>query len=367
MAGKYDTPEGRWAGVGPYYAMFPKSFADDVVSQYSNIGDTVFDPFAGRATSIYSAAMLGRKGIGIEINPVGWVYGKAKLQPASMLDVLATIKRISKNSAYYSNEADDLPLFFKKCFTKKVRKFLLAARRELNWKRSVSDWTAMALLLVYLHGKSDASFSNQMRQTKSMSPPYAISWWDRHNSKPPDIDPLDFMKNRIEWRYAKGQPQRFKSKILLGDCISLLPKLRKDIDNSSHNKVNLLFTSPPYCGITDYHYDQWLRLWLLGYSSTATKSLGRHRGKFTSQQQYRILLEKTFMGASKILDKNAVVYVRTDNRDFTLTTTQDVLKRTFPDKQYNVISQPFIRPTQTHLFGDKRPQLGEIDIILTPE
>ena len=83
----YGTAASRWAGVGPYYAMFPVSFATAAVKEYTKPKEFVFDPFAGRATSLFAAASEGRHGIGIEINPVGWVYGKAKLQTASQSDV----------------------------------------------------------------------------------------------------------------------------------------------------------------------------------------------------------------------------------------------------------------------------------------
>ena len=33
-ATKFSTAENRWAGVGPYYAMFPSAFCDAVVEKY---------------------------------------------------------------------------------------------------------------------------------------------------------------------------------------------------------------------------------------------------------------------------------------------------------------------------------------------
>ena len=77
--GAYATAENRWAGVGPYYAMFPVEFADRVVRRYTAPGDIVLDPFAGRGTAIFSAATQQRTGIGIEVNAVGWVYSRAQL------------------------------------------------------------------------------------------------------------------------------------------------------------------------------------------------------------------------------------------------------------------------------------------------
>ena len=157
--------------------MFPVEFADEVVQTYSSPGDVVLDPFAGRGTAIFSAATQKRSAIGIEINPVGYVYAEAKLRAASRGDVECRLDELEERSSEFEDEAARLPCFFHGCYSLRVRRFLLAARTDLNWRRNKVDRTVMALLLVYLHGKIGAALSNQMRQTKSMSPPYAIRWW----------------------------------------------------------------------------------------------------------------------------------------------------------------------------------------------
>jgi DNA modification methylase len=63
-AKRYATAESRWVGVGTYYAMFPARFADRVIEKYTQRGDTVIDPFAGRGTALFSAAVKGRHGLG---------------------------------------------------------------------------------------------------------------------------------------------------------------------------------------------------------------------------------------------------------------------------------------------------------------
>ena len=78
----HSSAESRWARFGPYYAMFPIEFACEVVSSNSKRGDFVLDPFAGRGSSIFAAAALGRSSFGVEINPVGWLYSIVKLSPA---------------------------------------------------------------------------------------------------------------------------------------------------------------------------------------------------------------------------------------------------------------------------------------------
>ena len=143
-----------------------------------------------------------------------------------------------------------------------------------DWvKNLVLFFDGIALLLVYLHGKIGSAMANQMRQTKSMSPQYAERWWDEHDLDPPDVDPAAFMKARLSWRYAKGTPRGLSGRMYLGNSIEKLERLRQAIEDGSRAKANVLFTSPPYRAITNYHYDQWLRLWLLGGPPRSCKKI----------------------------------------------------------------------------------------------
>ena len=189
----YSTAFDRWAGVGPYYAMFPVSFAQEVVQTYTVRGQTILDPFAGRASSIFAGATTGRPSIGIEINPVGWIYGKTKLSPAREEEVIARLKEIAAiASGLPFNAGSDLGEFFNICFSQSSLRFLIAARENLDWKRTKVDRTLMALILVDLHGNRGRSFSNQMRQSKAMAPDYSIKWWRQHRMLPPQIEPQAF-------------------------------------------------------------------------------------------------------------------------------------------------------------------------------
>ncbi len=284
----------RWSGVGPYYAMFPVRFANEIIQTYTQPGETVIDPFAGRGTSIFAAASHGRTGIGIEVNPVGWVYARAKLCPATEEAVIEKIEELNRHAFLYRRSAAKLPPFFHYCFTQRVQEFLLAARERLGWRHSIVDCTTMALLLVYLHGKRPAALSNQMRQTKALSPPYAIRWWKEHNLEPPDVDPIEFMTQRVRWRYAKGRPGSTQSRVYLGDSVQYLPRVERWLRLSEVPPARLLFTSPPYFGLTHYHYDQWLRLWLLGGPPNSYKAGGKYRGRFENREEYRDLLHQVF-------------------------------------------------------------------------
>lgn len=358
----------RWAGLGPYYAMFPVGFAFNVVQTYASRGDAVLDPFAGRASSVYAAAASGRTGYGIEINPVGWLYGRVKLKPASKQRVLARINEIADIARDVDDPTlDALPSFFRACYAPGVLRYLVTCRRELRWQNSIVDGTAMALLLVYLHGKAGQALSNQMRQGKAMSPDYSVAWWATKGYEPPELDPVAFLTPRIEWRYAKGTPDLEDGAVVLGDSTVALEQMRRSVAQRNRPRFKLLFTSPPYFSITNYHYDQWLRLWMLGGPSHPTKKgVGPWRGKFEAKDAYQTLLDTVFSGCVPLMQESAIVYVRADARPFTLGAILSSLRKAFPEKTVEIVRRPFGQSTQTALFGDTSPKPGEMDIILRP-
>ncbi len=283
-----------------------------------------------------------------------------------MAQVEERLFEIAEQGHHYDLESRLLPEFFEKCFSPSVRRFLLAARSGLDWRTNTCDRTLMAILLVYLHGKEGQALSNQMRQTKAMSPHYAIKWWAENGKNPPELDAVKFMRQRIRWRYAKGVVEANDSNVLLGNSIELLPQLEQHLRKQTLPKATLLFTSPPYFRFTNYHYDQWLRLWLLGFESDAYVSRGPHQGRFTNREQYHSLLTSVFTRAAKLVTEDAVIYVRTSKDPITKETTLHAIREAFPKKRLVENYQPFRKPTQTHLFGDKTPKAGEVDLILLP-
>ena len=359
----FGTAVDRWASVGPYYAMFPLDFAYEVIERYTRPGDRVLDPFVGRGSSIYAAAATGRTGCGIEINPVGWVYTTVKLRPTTQGRVVQRLYEIGREAVSVNVGRAKLPEFFEWAYSTDVLRFLLAARETLRWKESKVDRTLMAFILVYLHGRRSSSLSNQMRDSKAMAPDYAVRWWTEREMGPPDVEPVAFLEQRIEWRYKKGRPH-LSGEVLLGDSVSL-------IDSGYYRRAfaepfDLLFTSPPYYGVTNYHYDQWLRLWMLGQYPSPRRRGGRWQRKFESQTDYRDLLASVFGGAARRMSEGAVVVVRTDARSFTLTATIDALRAAFPNKQLHEERQPFKGQTQTALYGDPSEKPGEVDLVMIP-
>jgi hypothetical protein len=302
----------------------------------------------------------------MEINPVGWIYGQTKLAPAPQDLVECRIAEVARLATSTEHRTPDhLPDFFSRCFTSVVLAFLLAARRALNWVNDPVDRTAMTFILIYLHGKREASLSNQMRQSKAMSPDYSVRWWQEKNLQPPDVDPETFLRKRIRWRYSKGLPNVRTSQVMLGDSCDLMELIKQKVLEGDEPRVKLLFTSPPYYGVTNYYYDQWLRIWMLGGAAHPSRLGETHKGRFEAKMAYEKLLRTVFGSAAEIMSRDSRVYVRTDARDFTLSMTLRVLEESFPGWSITTTHQPFKKHTQTALFGDTKPKPGEVDVVLS--
>ena len=361
----FGTAESRWARFGPYYAMFPLDFAFEVVEKYSQPGDFIIDPFSGRGSSVYAGGVLGRHSLGIEINPVGWLYGTVKLQPADKTEVTDRLLEIYSKRSDFEQAIEEMPLFYRMCYCDEVLKFLLSARKLLDWQNNGVDATLMSILLVYLHGKLGEGLSNQMRMNKSRGVNYSVNWWKKHKlTKPPEINPLSFMMKKLDWRYKKGTPTVSDSHVILGDSTNELENVIQKAQQMGI-RFSLLFSSPPYCSVTDYYADQWLRLWLLGGSETPKAECEKHKGRFIVKEEYYSLLDTVFGNCALLMDEKSTIYVRTDKRDFTYNATLEILQRHFPEHETKIREKPFQKRTQTEIFGNSSLEDGEIDIIKT--
>lgn len=359
----HSSAASRWARFGPYYAMFPIDFAFNVVNKYSKPGDKILDPFSGRGSSIFAGSVLGRESTGIEINPLGWLYSNVKLHPARVGNVLTRLKEIYDLRENYAIEILNYNEFFRMCYCDEVLKFLLSARENLDWKNNNADRTLMAFIAIYLHAAIGEGLSNQMRLTKSLGMQYSIDWWKKNDlTNPPEINPYEVIKEKIEWRYKYGVPERFNSFVKFGDSCKVTEKMLQN----EGNQYSLLFTSPPYCGITDYFMDQWLRLWLLGGSAEPEYQKDDHKGRFGNKDKYTELLNTVFGNCAFLMKDDAIIYVRTDSREFTLNTTIEVLKKKFPNHKMEILNKPIEGnvKTQTVLYGNTSKKPGETDIIL---
>jgi DNA modification methylase len=74
-------------------ACFPLSLALQQIKIYTKSGQTVFDPFAGVGTTLEAAEKLGRKAIGIELNPEFADYAKKDIKSSEDIKIYSADAR----------------------------------------------------------------------------------------------------------------------------------------------------------------------------------------------------------------------------------------------------------------------------------
>ncbi len=125
----------------------------------------------------------------------------------------------------------------------------------------------------------------------------------------------------------------------------------------------MLLTSPPYCGVTNYRVDNWIRLWMLGEGALPEYTSAQRYGNKT---QYLAMLRSIFAAAKPLLDSRATIYVRTDSREFTRNATRNVLGELWPDYRCFSKAETPSR-SQTSLFGGRQTgKPGETDFLMLP-
>lgn len=361
---KFSNAPGRWAGFGPYYAMFPVNFARDVVETMSPKGGRILDPFCGRGTAPFVAQATGRASLGIDINPVAWVFAKVKTSPEP--DTKKLLKRLeSLRHAVRSEDKKAEVEFQKWAWAEKVLGFLNCAQRELDWRENITDRTLMGFILVHLHDRASYGISNQMQKSRAMGPDYAVRWWKKREMSPPDIDPYEYFLKRIRWRYTHGvTDNRQATEIARGDAAQILSDYQASAETISKKEksFSLLFTSPPYFSVTDYRQDSWIRLWMLGEGPSLPD--WKKDKTIVRQEFYHQMLYDVFFQASKLLKPSGVVWIRTDARAFTKNTTLQIIRTLWPRRK---LFMRYDRPeklTQTAHFGNTSTKPGEIDFLI---
>lgn len=315
--GAYGDAYGRWRGLGPYYATFPVDFAKDVVTEFCPKGGKVLDPFCGRGTVPFVAQSTGRRALGIDSNPVAWVFSKAKTDPEPSAQKVSTrLDEIARKS----RSQDRMPRneFQKWAWHPRVLCFLNSARRNLAWSENRTDRTLMAFILTSVHAKIGDGVSNQMPKIKALGPDYSVRWWRERNMSPPEICPVEYLRKRIAWRYEmRVIGRKNSSEIVLGPAEDMLCR--------RHSATfDMLFTSPPYLNVTSYLQDSWIRLWML--NKGPAYPIWDKDKKIHHPALYKEMMTKVFQECRRLLKDDGNVWIRTDFRQYTRDTTRDILK-----------------------------------------
>ena len=245
-----------------YRACFKPQLPRFFISHLTQPGDAVYDPFMGRGTTVLEAALLGRRPVGCDINPLSERLVRPRLDPPPWIEVETRLTKLELDKP--SEVWEDLLVFYHPSTLRQIinlRSYLLKRRQEGPLDR-VDAWIQM-VATNRLTGHSAGFFS-----VYTLPPNQAVS--------------IESQK-RINQKRAQLPPERDIKSIILRKTRSLLSKLQVydlemlaasrpllvtgSSDNTSviaSESIQLAVTSPPFLDVVNYQADNWLRCWFNG-------------------------------------------------------------------------------------------------------
>lgn len=306
--------------------MFPPSLPHVLVRWLSEAGDTVFDPFSGRGTVPLEACLLGRRGLGMDANPLAWILSSAKVNPPSRS---ALVKRVADlRSAFDPDPALDHPDHIRMLFQPATLAALSWLRTELDQRNQV-DAFILAMLLGMLHRNADRSGNPRgltvaMPNTFAMAPGYVRNYIDTHRLSPPTVDVFELLSRRSE-SVSLPTVGFTKGRAWMGDAEVLSAWPMGEVS------PRLILSSPPYLEVIRYGKFNWIRLWLLGHEP---KAVDQRLFASSSTDKYLAFMSNVLQhSAASIRRDGHICFVIGDvrRRDKELNLAKLVSERCVPD------------------------------------
>jgi hypothetical protein len=244
-----------------YRACFKPQLPRFFVERLTREGDTVYDPFMGRGTTVLEAALLARVPVGCDINPLSTVLVEPRLRPPDIEQVRRRLLSIDWHA--HDELPEDLLTFYHPDTLAEIcaLKGHLLERLQHGPLDSADGWIRM-VAVNRLTGHSPGFFS-----VYTLPPNQAVSLTAQRK--------INADRSQVPPRRSVPKLILAKSRSLLSDCdentrrafagvserCQLLtgPASRSPAVKSA--SVDLVVTSPPFLDVVDYAGDNWLRGW----------------------------------------------------------------------------------------------------------
>jgi SAM-dependent methyltransferase len=246
-----------------YRACFKPQLPAFFIDRLTQPGDVVCDPFMGRGTTILQAALMGRRPIGSDANPLSLLLTHPRLQPPALSEIEARLAAAPWGRGEV--EREDLLAFYHAETLRQIcalRRYLLI--RAIDGRLDAVDGWIRMVALNRLTGHSPGFFSvYTMPPNQAVSVKAQLKINARRAQSPPqrDIAELVFKKSRA--LLAEGAPIACDAQLVVADAARL--------EHIADATVDLVVTSPPFLDVVDYRGDNWLRNWFAGIDAESIR------------------------------------------------------------------------------------------------
>ncbi len=244
-----------------YRACFKPQLPSFFIERLTADSDTVYDPFAGRGTTIVQAALFGRNVIGNDINPLSRILTLPRLRVPNLNDLKARLNSIPTESEPASDL--DLSMFYHPDTLKEILSLrnCLRERQASKQEDELDAWIRM-VATNRLTGHSPGFFS-----VYTLPPNQAVSAQSQRNinrkrNQRPDYRDTRFIIQKKSWQLINGlTPDQHRNLAHAATSARFFTADARAIPGIADNSVQLTVTSPPFLDVVQYARDNWLRCW----------------------------------------------------------------------------------------------------------
>jgi hypothetical protein len=268
-----------------YRACFKPQLPAFFIARLTAPGDAVYDPFMGRGTTPVQAALMGRRPIGNDINPLSILLTRPRLAPPARHEIAWRLEQIS----WDAEKIDDPELLA--FYSQRTLRHICALRRWLIERAPldrrpdpVLDWIRM-VAINRLTGHSPGFFS-----VYTLPPNQAVSAAsqrrinERRGQTPPDRDVKALILKKSASLLRSGSMASHPPPLLTTGTAQATPAI-------AGGSVQLVVTSPPFLDIVQYAEDNWLRSWFAGINPENV-AIAHHRTEAAWQAMVRDTLKE---------------------------------------------------------------------------
>lgn len=306
-----DQSESPFSSIHFHPGRFISQIPATLIGRLTRPGDLVLDPYCGSGTTLIEAQRLGRRGIGIDANPVSALISRAKLLPVRH-------ERIVKILHGHLRRFLDSPFWQE--ISPKPSSAIPPSVQLSKWYHPDTGAELQALWIYISRLRGAARMLFEFAFSSILMPACSET---RHwgyvcdNTRPLEfryIDAFNLFRNiltRLEEAYANRDlelPTETSfplpgATVIQGDCAHVMKGLKAD-------SVDLVVTSPPYYGVVDYVKSQRLSMEWFGQSVEEFRALEtgarskRHR--ITAYTQYLDDIERVLIQIGRLLKQEGV-------------------------------------------------------------
>ena len=244
-----------------YRACFKSQLPGFFIELLTKEGDVVYDPFAGRGTTIIEAALLGRIVIGNDINPLARILTLPRLNIPNPKELEQRLRSIPTNKKARCEL--DLTMFYHPDTLKEIislRNYLVA-RKESGQEDLLDFWIRM-VATNRLTGHSSGFFSvYTLLPNQAVSNSAQLKINRKRGQRPEHRNTRELILKKSKQLLSGLEKHEAQNLAQAARSARFFTEDARHTLEIANNSIQLTVTSPPFLDVVQYADDNWLRCW----------------------------------------------------------------------------------------------------------